>query len=157
MLFVLICLCKSLCYLHVWICSPSSSNLLFSFLFVALSLTSTVGCQTGSFNLVHLSQLLTSRKRHFKVANSLALFNFLGFTTILFFKTLFCDPAELFVKVVTFITTGCIPLKLFRWGNSCTQYNYRVKLLSFFITSTSSKAKILGVPRTSTIVWRKSD
>ena len=154
MLFVLMYLCKSLCYLHVWLwlCSPSSSNLLFSFLLVVLSLTSTVGCQTGSFNFVHLSQLLTSRKRHFKVANSLALFNFLGFTTILFFKTLFCDPAELFVKVVTFITTGCIPLKLFRWGNSCTQYNYRVKLLSFFITSTSQKTKLLGVPRTPAIV-----
>ena len=153
MLFVLICLCKSLCYLHVWICSPSSSNLLFSFLFVVLSLTSTVGCQTGSFNLVHLSQLLTSRKRHFKVANSLALFNsFFSDLLHFIFQNSLCDPAELLVKVVTFITTGCIPLKLFRWGNSCTQYNYRVKLLSFFITSTSSKAKILGVPRTPTIV-----
>ena len=155
MLFVLICLCKSLCYLHVWpwLCSPSSSNLLFSFLFVVLSLTSTVGCQTGSFNFVHLSQLLTSRKRHFKVANSLALFN--SFSRIYYyiiFQNSLCDPAELFVKVVTSITTGCIPLKLFRWGNSCTQYNYRVKLLSFFIVSTSSKAKILGVTRTPTIV-----
>ena len=154
MLFVLICLCKSLCYLHVWpwLCSPSSSNLLFSFLFVVLSLTSTVGCQTGSFNFVHLSQLLTSRKRHFKVANSLALFN--SFSRI-YYISLFTNSllwSRRIVKVVTFITTGCIPLKLFRWGNSCTQYNYRVKLLSFFITSTSPKAKLLGVPRTPAIV-----
>ena len=30
------------------------------------------------------------------------------------FQNSLCDPAELFVKVVTSITTGCIPLKLFR-------------------------------------------